>query len=300
MYLGPSPYEGRDGMMKTPATILLLFATASMALAHPSVDIVQDKRGNIYYTDTKQVFRIAPDGGMSVAVPSVHTHELAFDSMGSLYGEHLWYDERLPAKWAHRVWRMAPDGRISDVYPQRDGFMTDFGLVRDDADSMYWANREGAPAVRKKPIRGPVLTLAGSGFRQIQWMTAAPDGTVFLIDAGALKQVSPQGVVNTVLAAVTAEAKPPADVHHMNYQMGLHAASDGSVYVAVPSEKLVLKVQSNGTKSVAARSQAPWAPSGVLVDSSGALWMLEFDPSNAMRVVKIGANGSQRVFAPGR
>ena len=276
--------------------LLGLLAASSYAGAHPSVGIVQDKHGNVFYTDTKQVIGIAPDGGVAIAVPSVHTHELAFDSAGALYGEHLWYDERLPAKWAHRVWKRLPDGAVVDVYPQRDGFMTNYSLVRDGADAMYWADREGPHSLKKKSATGTLTTIAPSGFRQIQWMTVTDDGTAYVIDAGSLKRVSPDGRITTLAAAVTAEAKPPADVHQMHYQMGLHAGRDGTVHVAVPAEKLVLRIQPNGVRSVAVRSQAPWAPSGVLADATGALWVLEFDPKNAMRVVRIRPDGQRQVF----
>ena len=280
--------------------LLGLLAASSHAAAHPSVGIVQDRLGNVFYSDTKRVIRIAPDGRVDIAVPAVHTHELAFDSTGALYGEHLWYDERLPTKWAHRVWKRLPDGTVVDVYPQRDGFMTNYSLVRDGADAMYWADREGSRSLRKKSAAGMLTTVARKGFRQIQRMTVTDDGTAYLIDAGSLKRVSTDGRVTTLAAAVTAESRPPAEAHQAHYQMGLHAARDGTVHVAVASEKLVLKIEPNGVKSVAVRSQTPWAPSGVLVDAAGSLWVLEFDPANEMRVVRTDPSGQRQIYSAPR
>ena len=48
--------------MKNLLSLWLLYLTSVTALAHPSVGIVQDSRGNVFYTDLKQVWKIAPDG----------------------------------------------------------------------------------------------------------------------------------------------------------------------------------------------------------------------------------------------
>ncbi len=58
-----------------PAAGLLLLMSAT-AFAHPGVGIVIDSRGNVFYTDLRQVWRIAADGSKSVAVLNVHSHEL--------------------------------------------------------------------------------------------------------------------------------------------------------------------------------------------------------------------------------
>ena len=43
--------------MKTPATLTLFFLL-SWASAHPSVSILMDSKGNVYYSDLKQVWKI--------------------------------------------------------------------------------------------------------------------------------------------------------------------------------------------------------------------------------------------------
>ena len=84
----------------------LLFPTASRA--HPGVGIVSDRWGNIFYTDLKNVYKISPSGEKTVAVARVHTHELALDSAGNLYGEHLWYTGEADNRWRRYVWRRTP------------------------------------------------------------------------------------------------------------------------------------------------------------------------------------------------
>src|SRR5262245_329150 len=113
-----------------PAVALFLLAAPTLALAHPGVGIVLDSKGVLYYTDLKQVWKLAPDGSKTVAVPGVHTHELWLDRQDNLYGEHLWYDGEDLDTWGHRVWRRRANGTIEDYIPARAGF-------RDDADDFH-------------------------------------------------------------------------------------------------------------------------------------------------------------------
>jgi len=97
------------------AAVLFLVSAAPLA-AHPGVGIVMDRRGNVFYTDLKQVWKITPDGRKTVAVPEVHSHELCLDERGNLYGEHLWYEGEATNKWGHRVWRLGTDGALAPMH----------------------------------------------------------------------------------------------------------------------------------------------------------------------------------------
>src|SRR5262245_18803239 len=118
----------RAATMRIVAPIILVLCAAGLAKAHPGVGIVQDSRGNVFFTDLKQVWKIAPDGDKSVAVPNVHTHELCLDPDDNLYGEHLWYEGDATSKWSHRVWRLKRDGTLSEVIPIREGFVRDYSF----------------------------------------------------------------------------------------------------------------------------------------------------------------------------
>ena len=106
-------------------TAVLLFAAAS-AFAHPSVSVVIDSKGNVYYSDLTQILRIAPDGTRTVAVPHVHSHELYLDASDTLYGENLWYNGETLKTWGNAVWKRTPDGRILFVHPCGRDSTTDF------------------------------------------------------------------------------------------------------------------------------------------------------------------------------
>src|SRR5437762_5030499 len=106
----------------------VLLLSAASAEAHPGVGIVQDSRGNVFFTDLKQVWKVSPEGKIDVGVPDVHTHELCLDADDNLYGEHLWGEG---GHWQHRVWCLKRDGSLSDVISARAGFLADYSFVRD-------------------------------------------------------------------------------------------------------------------------------------------------------------------------
>jgi sugar lactone lactonase YvrE len=279
-------------------SLVLLLAEAA-AEAHPGVGIVQDRHGNIFFTDLKQVWRITADGKMAVWVPDVHTHELCLDADDNLYGEHLWGEG---GGWRHRVWCKRRDGTLIDIIPARQGLLRDFGFVRDGAGNTYWFDRSEKVSIKKRSPDGKLTTHATADLRAVQWMTATRDGTLFLMDGGDLRRVAPDGKVTTVVARLSEHSPPPVDVADRNYSMGLWTGEDGSVYVAIARERLVLRVGADGKTRVVARSGESWSPSGGMFDRDGNLWLLEYDSANAVRARRIGRDGRERTFgahAPG-
>jgi hypothetical protein len=282
--------------MKSLLCLLLLCLTCLTVSAHPGVGIVQDSRGNVYYTDLKQVWKIAPEGKKAVAVPNVHTHELSLDSADNLYGEHLWYEGERTDKWGHRVWCLKRDGTLVDIIPARTGFLENYSFVRDQAGNLYWADRGAQTVIKKRTPNGQISTHATGSFRDVRWMTVAADGTLFLIDAGDLLRVTTNGQVSTLLHRVSERTLAPSAANSRHYQMGLWLDGGGNVDVAVAGERLVMKVKPNGKAVVAQRSPWPWSPSGGLVDRDGNVWLLEFSPANAVCVRRLKRDGSEQIF----
>jgi hypothetical protein len=270
--------------------------TGAAALAHPGVGIVEDTAGNVFYTDLAQVWRIAPNGSRSIAVGGVHTHELCIDGDDALYGEHLWYEGDATKKWGHRVWKRTKDGTTVDVIPAREGFLADYSFVRDRSGTMYWADRGAKTVIKKRAPDGTISVLASGPFRDVRWMTATAEGIVFLVDSGRLVRLASDGAMTTVLAAVSAKVPPPSRVSDPHYQGGLFPGEDGSVYVTVPEERLVLKVDRGGGTHVAANSPRGWAAYGGMIDRAGNLWLLETSSINAVRVRRIDKDGKERVY----
>lgn len=290
-------YGSAFSRLRTIVLAICTIALASVtARAHPGVGIVQDGRGNVYFTDLKQVWRVAPDGVQSIAVPRVHTHELAIDGSGNLYGEHLWYEGDATKKWGHRVWRLTTAGELNDIIPRTEGFRTGFSFVRDSTGVMYWADRGRDIVIRKRAPGGVATRHASGDLRRVGWMAAAPDGTLYFIDSGDLKRVTTDGRISLVKAKVTGGQRSTAALSEDSYHMGLWTDRVGSVYVAVAAERLVVRVDADGATSVVARSTAPWSPSSGMVDRDDNQWLLEYDDGNTTRARYIGRDGHERVF----
>lgn len=257
------------------AVALAALLTSMPAWSHPGVGIVEDSNGNVFYTDLKQVWRIAPDGTKSVAVPGVHTHELCIDADDTLYGEHLWYNGDATKTWGHRVWKRTRDGKVSDVIPSSVGLLDGYSFVRDRAGSMFWADRGATTVIKRRAADGAIATYASGPFRDVRWMTATPEGVLYLVDSGRLLRIASGGAVSTVVPALSAEKPPPPDVTDPHYQGGLWPGPGGSIDVSVPEERLVLEVKPDGSTRVAARSPLLWAAYGGMLDRHGDLWLLE-------------------------
>ena len=267
---------------------LLLSAPAT---AHPGWGLVRDPaRGVIYYTDLQRVYRIDAKGERSVAVPDVHTHELRLDDAGNLYGEDL---EGLGGdRWRYRAWRLSPDGRLVDVIPWQPNIRDDYGFVADASGALYWASCVDMAhpcTVKRRTPDGKVNVAAGGAAfaRPLNFLAPGPRGSVLLADGPDLKRVTAGGV--ELVAAGLSRAGGRFAI------MGLHATDDGSIYAALFEDRVVVRLAPDGSRSVAARSDAPWQPSGVLVAPDG-LWVMESDAAR-VQLRRIASDGRVRVYS---
>lgn len=269
--------------------LALLLLLPLPALGHPGVGIVVDSKGNVFFTDLEQVWRIAPDGTRKVAVPHVHTHELALDSEDNLYGEHLWYNGERLNTWGHYVWKRSPDGRVTKVIPDSPGFLRDYSFVRDGTGNMYWIDA-GKREIRKRTPAGSIRSVAPAKFRDPRWMISAPDGTLFLIDAVDLVTIRPDGAVRFLARNLSSRSLLRPDVSEHHLLMGLWLDRAGNVYVADQAHGKVKRVTPSGSVSEFFDTGAIWSPTGGTFDANGDLWLLEWSLlANRARVVKIRA-----------
>lgn len=263
------------------AVAILWLLVAAPAIAHPGWGIVRDSEGNIYYTDLTQVWKVAPDGTRTIAVPDVHTHELYLDARDNLYGEHLWYEGEASDRWGHRVWRRAPDGTIRDIVPPTRGFRTALSFVRDRAGNMYWRDHG---LIRRHAPGGGENLVSPRRFTDIRSMTVSPAGDVYLISEGALIRVGADGEART-LAESLGESNPALPFVGEHHQlMGLWLDAAGNAYVAVFGNFKVKRIDPAGRVATVARSTFPWSPTGGLVAPDGRLWLLEYSATNDARI----------------
>ncbi|GIV37065.1 MAG: hypothetical protein KatS3mg032_1444 [Cyclobacteriaceae bacterium] len=282
--------------MKLHFLISLLLISAS-AWAHPGVGIVMDSKGNVFYTDLKQVWKIDTQGRKSVAVPNVHTHELYMDAQDNLYGEHLWYNGERLNTWGHYVWKYSADGKIQKVIPDTEGFLKDYSFVRDQQGNMYWAVREtDCQQVVRRDRNGMITQLGNDCMENIRWMTATQDGDVLVVDRYDLKIINRLGQVKTLATQLQQNKRKPALVNEPHLVMGLSVDKEKNVYVAVYGSGEVKKVTPSGKVFTVAETNAGWLPTGVLHTPNGDLWILECSPMNAVRVERITPDGRHSIY----
>lgn len=219
---------------------------------------------------------------------NVHTHELCIDTADVLYGEHLWYNGEARKTWGHFVWRRHADGRIDTVIGRREGFRSDYSFVRDARGTMYWVERGTGERIVRKRTGGHTEAMGTARFSGVGWLYATPDGTVYVREQGTLHRIDPHGVKQTV--GLISQHGRSGLLH------GLWSDSSGNLYLADGQLRQVTKIDARGNLSAAFRSDAPWAPSGGLSAPDGTVWLLEYSPDNAVRVLQIGRDGKIRRF----
>lgn len=286
--------------MKPLFILLVAWCSLSITLyAHPGVGIVENSKGEIFFTDLKQVWKINTQGKLQLAVPGVHTHELYLDDEDNLFGEHLWYSGESKNTWGHNVWRLSAGGSLTKVIPDTDGFLEDYSFVRDHHGRMYWADRSsGCQKVARLNADNTVTRLGDQCFHNIRKIATLPDGSLFLVDFQDIKKIDPAGKVKAVASRIANKKWVTSNPENQNAVMGIWSDKQGNLYSAVSSARLVKKFDGQGKEFIAFKSVFPWSPSGGLVDSRGRLWVLEYNPLNAVRVICSFADGNTQTFAP--
>lgn len=265
--------------MKNYLVVLFCFISI-LTQAHPGTGIVKDKKGNIFYSDLAQVWKISPDGRKTVAVPNVHTHELYMDSADNLYGEHLWYNGDRLNTWGHYVWKLKSNGRIEKILGPKPGFLEQYSFVRDEAGNMYWVERWQISRIKKKSPNGRISTLAEGKWGEIRWMYATPGGSVYFTNWHNLYKMDRTGSVS-VLAT---------DINNNNNQhdlYGIWSDKQENIYIAIMGSKMIKKITPQGSVSVVLQNAGNWTPTGGVFDNNGNLWVLENSNTNEVRVRKV-------------
>jgi hypothetical protein len=140
--------------------------------------------------------------------------------------------------------------------------------------------------------RGPLRDLNG--------LAAGPDGSLFYTEDDAIRRISKDGRVSTVLEMASCPGKDAKRVPRLR---GLVADGGWTIYVAATGCGDVLKVAPTGQVTVLPQVQNPWPPTGVALFRS-YVYVLEFqdaesDDRQAMlpRVRKIAADGKTTIIA---
>src|SRR6185503_15672932 len=175
----------------------LLFAGLVLK-AHPGIGIVKDSKGNIYYTDLKQVWKISTDGSKKKVVSGVHTHELYMDEKDNLYGEHLWYNGESRNTWGHYAWCLKNNGELVKEIKPTEGFLSNYSFVRDAEGNMYWVERFTTSKIMKKDTKGEITKLVEGKFGFIGWLFCTNKGILYFPESNKLHRLSQDGKLQTM------------------------------------------------------------------------------------------------------
>lgn len=302
----------------TQLIILLaqLFCFLSNARADPSNTLAVDKQGRVYFGDVlhNTVWKIE-NGKVTPFIKDKHSHRVALDEQGNLYGEHLEY---VPSNdsWRFHMWKATAAGEVSYVVPPSLGFP--WGLLMDKDGNRYeWhgnVNKQEDSRIVKRQPNGTLVTIAGKGwgfadgkgeqakFSKIGGMAWGPDGTLYVTDADAIRRITLDGTVTTIVRGV-AELRESFKSRALSlvalgkgggHLYGLTLDAQGNIYAANLARKSVVKFAPDGKVLYVIKSESGWAPTGVAV-SGGDLFVLEFSDegiTKGPRVRKVSADGN--------
>lgn len=268
--------------------LVLFFLAPLVVQAHPGIGIVSDSRGNIYYSDLQQVFRIK-NGKRTVAVPNVHTHELFIDANDNLYGQHeITISDH---QFNHYLWRLRPDGRLDTLVGIRPAYeQVDFSLARDRQGNEYYTKqfikRPESAHIYKKTPRGKETVFATGNFKGVKWLHPQDDGSLLFELRNNVYRVDASGKTS-VLAKNIADPDPDFAFFKSPTVWGIWQDKERNVYVAAFSDQAVKKIAPDGTVSTHYQSSGNWGPVQGVFDHRGRMWLLETSDKNESRVVEV-------------
>ena len=301
---------------------LALCVTAEVA-AHPATGIVVDRHGQVFFSDLETVWKLEPNGKLSVfreGVSGRHVHELAIDSQDNIFGADVSY-QPATQKWISDVWKMTPDGKLVYLLEPTADPPPGFSIWRDQKGNMFSIDQNNHTKTRTllliRTAEGQVTTFAGSAyghadgrttaakFSSVGGMAFGPDGSLYLADGTYVRKVTPDGLVSTMAANLnfrTADDKPTLFGGSAGILAGLTVDSHGNVFVADAGNRRLLKIENDGKVSVVYRADPPYFPNGVFATSSNDLYIMEVGftvPSkwSGPRVRKISADGKNVLVA---
>ena len=264
--------------------LLLLFC---LVFAHPGIGIVKDSKGNIFYTDLKQVWKIDPSGNKTIVVKGVHTHELSIDEQDNLYGEHLWYNGEAKDTWGHYAWCLKNNSELVKEIEPTEGFLTNYSFARDSAGNMYWVERFTTSRIMKKNKTGEVTKLIEGKFGFIGWLFSTKNGTLYFTESNKLHRLMPTGELETVAENIGSRSTDFTIMGRNYDSYGIWTDNAENIYLAMVDSKTVVRISNDGKPETIIGSNSLWTICSGLFDNAGNLWVLENSSINEVRVRKI-------------
>ena len=271
---------------------LLLSFVSAMAFAHPGIALVKDSKGNLYYSDLQQVWKIS-GGQRTLAVPNVHSHELYIDAQDNLYGQHEYLMAGTNNRFVHYLWVLRPNGRLDTVMSEREAYLeVDFSLARDRWGAEYYTqqflrSRDSTNIYKRTPDGREIIFVRGN-FKGVSWLHPQDDGTLLFVRQNNVYRADSAGNVRVLAQGIASPTASYTYVGKKPIVYGLWQDSAANVYAAVFSDQVVRRITPDGQLSDVYRSSGPWTPVQGIFDNEGQLWVLETSDKNETRLTLAG------------
>jgi hypothetical protein len=267
--------------------LLLCFILSSSKLfADPGVGIVIDSKGNVFYTDLKQVWLIKPDGTKSIAVPNVHTHELHMNQKDELFGEHLWYNGEQLDTWGHYLWKRNADGSVVTIKDSTAGF-SDESFVRDIAGNRYFVEKDIPSKLWMTDTTGKKILLGQASLSSIGRLHISPKGTLYFNNRDDLYCIPPGDTLQLFVKNVGEQSVLERVTNGSHAIMSTWSDNKGNLYIATGG--VIKQITKKKLVNVIYKPADSWSPCGGLVAANGDFWVMESNSKNEVRVNKISA-----------
>jgi streptogramin lyase len=271
------------------------------ASAHPGSGIVVDRLGQVYFVDMVSGIWKRDAHGALTHLRGPAFHWMALDAgdrfvAGPLPSGSGWELARIGVKPTLLLASdfpiaMGPDGNL--YYPSRGaGAPLQILKLPPSGRTSIFAT---LPA---KTTRGPLLYLNG--------LAAGPEGSLYYTEDDAIRRISREGRISTVVENVAPPGCAPAlgrGAKKDPLLRGLDVDAGGTIDVAATGCGSVLKVTPSGQITVLFQLPSPWAPTGV-ARFGNDLYVLEFEHPESdnrremlPRVRKIAPDGKTAILA---
>jgi streptogramin lyase len=256
--------------------VVLLIGAISLfsgqALAHPGSGIVVDRQGTVYFVDTGSgVYRIERDGKLTkLSVPAYHW--MTIDVDGKLRNATLPHFSSGDATVSRAS--DAPDIFVSSDFPitvGHDGALYYPWLGPGEQLKIFRLQPSGTTTVFK-------ALPASSGLRWLNGIVAAVDGSIYFTENKAIRKITPNGELTTVVDHVAlsgCDPVPGVETDERPYLRGLDVDAQGTVYVAATGCSAVLKIAPDKKMTTVLRASPPWSPTGVAIFDND-VYVLEY------------------------
>ncbi len=268
--------------------LLIIILIPLVAPAHPGIGIVKDSKGNIYYTDLKQVWKISKSN-REIVVPNVHTHELYMDQSDRLLGEGGYYDGATK-KFYHYVWVYKPDGDIDTLVGMREAYVNhDFAFSRDDRGNEYYLKRFLIPHadtshIYKKSPGAKENVFATGNFRNVNWLYPQKNGSLLYVSGNSIYRVDSLQNIQLIKTGI-GNKKPSYKFSENIVIWSVWQDTAQNIFAAVFSDQAVIRIDPNGKMEEVHKSNGNWAPLSGVFDNENRLWVLEGSDKNEVRVI---------------